>query len=172
MMMEREARNLKDPSEFKRSEFEAYWAPWDPKKSALPADKFAQSLSLPFGQRMMMEREMRGHLDAGEPRSEFMEFWVPRTFEASALSSKAEFAKFASKPYGKLMEAERAARGYLPVDHITETPKRSEYEEYWAPKEFKHSAIKDPAEFFTSLSKPMGERAVLERAARGVVMIA
>ena len=172
MAMERAARKIEDPSEFPRSEYETYWAPWDAKKSALSPEDYKKTLNMPAGKRMMIEREMRGIIDADMPRSEFMEYWAPRTFEASSIQTKAEYDKVAKGPYGKLMEAERKALGYLEVSTISESPKRSEYEAYWAPTTFEKSAIKDKDAFFKSLSMASGERAVLERAARGMVMVA
>ena len=72
MAMGRAARKIEDPSEFPRSEYETYWAPWDAKKSALSPEDYKKTLNMPAGKRMMIEREMRGIIDADMPRSEFM----------------------------------------------------------------------------------------------------
>ena len=44
---------------------------------------------------------------------------------------------------------------------------RSEYMDYWAPRDFTHSALSTKKAFEDSLSLPFGERCMLERAARG-----
>lgn len=46
---------------------------------------------------------------------------------------------------------------------------RSEYLEYWAPRAFMNSALPTKAAFEDSLALLLGERCMLERAARGVV---
>merc|ERR1719454_1947540 len=113
MMIERAARGYLPVDQIseapKRSEFEEFWALRTPKL-------FFQSLSMPMGARMAMERAARKIEDPSDmPRSEFMEYWAPRTFEASSIQTKAEYDKVAKGPYGKLMEAERKALGYLEV---------------------------------------------------------
>merc|ERR1719454_1153471 len=172
MMMEREARGIADPSEFKMSEYEKYWAPSTFKKSALTTTSaYEASLKMPFGKRCMIEREARGFVDADVARSEFMEFWTPRQYEASAITKKSTFEASLKMPFGKRMVLEREARGYCEVDMSPETKVTSEYLAYWAPVTATKSALK-PDKFAASLSMPDGARTMLEREARGVKMIA
>jgi len=150
------------------SEYMAYWAPTTFAKSGLKSEKaFNESLKMTLGKRNMMEREARGIVDPDVPRSEYMEYWAPRTFDASALPNKKAFTDALKQPWGKRCMMEREARGYTEID--TAPPVRSEYEEYWAPRDFKDSALPTEKIFMDSLRMPAGARAMLERDARGIV---
>ena len=123
------------------SEYMAYWAPSTFAKSAIKSEaSYNDSLKLPLGKRCMREREARGMVDSDVPRSEYMEYWAPRTFGASALSEEPAFKKTLALPWGKRCMIEREARGYVALDTVTSAP-RSEYLDYWAPRDFKTSAL-------------------------------
>ena len=164
-MMEREARGVTDPDKARRSEYEMYWAPSTLAASALKDEaSFVASLQLPFGKRCMLEREARGMVDSGVPRSEYMEYWAPRTYNQSALAEEKTFIASKALPWGKRCMLEREARGYTSFD---EAPKpRSEYLEYWAPLDAAKSGLKTEGAFAASLKLPTGTRAMMERAAR------
>ena len=129
---------------------------------------FSASKKLPWGKRCMLERAARGYAELDTmalPRSEFLDYWAPRDFKDSALPTAKIFMETLMLPDGARAMAEREARG-IADPSIT---KRSEYDEYWAPRTFALSAIRDEASYAASLATSFGERCMVERAARGVV---